>query len=185
MRLFVALNPTDAARRDWAAAIEPLHRYRWPVRWVAPEALHLTLHFFGHVDTARVAGIRAALTAAAALHEPFDLRVRRLGAFPSAARARVIWLAVEPDAHLLALQRDVAQALAAAGYPPEKRGFSPHITIARAKGDSARIAGMEEAMRGFHHDSVVPIRTVDLMKSTPGPGGARYERIAAAELGKR
>lgn len=185
MRLFVALNPTAEARQDWGRVVATLQANDWPLRWVAVEALHLTLQFLGSVADERIDAIVAALHATAARHVPFDMHVRGLGAFPNPRQPRVLWLGVEPDPPLLALQRDLSDALGRLGFAAEKRAWSPHVTLARARGDSARISGVDEVMKSFRFDGIVPIEGVDLMKSILARGGARYACIARAVLGSR
>jgi RNA 2',3'-cyclic 3'-phosphodiesterase len=183
MRLFVALNPEPGARRDWVSAIEPLKTRGWPVRWVAADALHVTLHFLGSVQAERVAAIDNALRDVAARYQPFAMHVRGLGAFPNVQRPRVLWIGVEPDPPLLALQRDVAAALAAIGFAPDARGWSPHITIARVRGDTKPPRGVDDAARSFDYDAVVTIDGIDLTNSVPDRHGARYECVSRARLG--
>jgi RNA 2',3'-cyclic 3'-phosphodiesterase len=183
MRLFVAINPTPEARRSWTDALEPLRRLDWPVRWVAADALHLTLAFLGNVGDERVDEIAAALAEVAARTQPFTMHVRGLGAFPDVRRPRLLWLGIEPDPPLLALQREVADRLQRLGFEPDVRTFSPHITVARARGAAARIGGVEHAIDSFRFDDAVPVDGIDLMKSSLAQDGARYERVRRAGLG--
>ncbi|HEY6808161.1 MAG TPA: 2'-5' RNA ligase family protein, partial [Gemmatimonadales bacterium] len=61
MRLFVALDiPADTREAVWRAAA-PLRARAYPVRWAAPDRLHLTLKFLGDVSDARLPELRGAL----------------------------------------------------------------------------------------------------------------------------
>ncbi len=125
-RLFAAValpEPVERAAGEWLASLEAgLGR---GVRWVRPEGLHLTLHFFGAVPAEARPRIEAALAASVVGHEPFELELAGLGAFPSPARARVVWVgAAGPGVErLVRLQRAVAEAVAAAGFPSEGRAL--------------------------------------------------------------
>ena len=63
--------------------------------------------------------------------------MRGVGRFPPGKRpARVLWAGIVEQPALLALQAAVETALGAVGFEPEDRPFSPHITLARLKGDA-------------------------------------------------
>jgi 2'-5' RNA ligase len=67
----------------------------------------------------------------AAEHRPFETRVCELGAFPSARRARVLWVSLEDPANRLAKIAAGLDDRLAKDFPPEKRPFTPHLTVAR------------------------------------------------------
>ncbi|HEY8369551.1 MAG TPA: RNA 2',3'-cyclic phosphodiesterase, partial [Thermodesulfobacteriota bacterium] len=124
-RLFaaVALPPSlreQAAR--WVAALAADPATGRGVRWSRPEGLHLTLHFFGNVSGEARARVDAALEAGVAAAEgAFDLALEGLGAFPSAARPRVIWIGAvgEGRQRLERLQAALVAEIAGAGFPVE------------------------------------------------------------------
>jgi RNA 2',3'-cyclic 3'-phosphodiesterase len=130
-RTFVALNLPPEARAsaaDLRRALSPAPR---GLRWAATDQLHLTLAFLGDVDDEDLAAVRAATRSAAAAHAPFDADLRGLGAFPHPGRARVAWAGWGAGAEAVtALQATLARALAG---PADRRPFSPHVTLARAR----------------------------------------------------
>ncbi|MGZ8628762.1 MAG: RNA 2',3'-cyclic phosphodiesterase, partial [Actinomycetota bacterium] len=67
----------------------------------------------------------------ASAHAPFQTRVSELGAFPSARRARVLWIGLEdPGRRLAAIAASLDERLAR-DFPPEQRPFAAHLTLAR------------------------------------------------------
>jgi 2'-5' RNA ligase len=184
VRLFVAINLPEAERTRLYDATADLRRSGLPVRWVARDALHLTLQFLGEVADARVAAIQSALEALAPQHAAFEMALGGLGAFPDVRSPRVIWAGIEAAPELLSLQRAVALRLANLGWEPEARPFSPHLTLGRARREArARdFAGFGQHVEAVRYAAVVNVGSVDLMRSQPGPAGARYERIVAAPL---
>jgi len=130
-RTFVALNLPPGVRAsvaDLRRALSPAPR---GMRWAAIDQLHLTLAFLGDVDDEGLAAVRAAARSAAAAHAPFDADLRGLGAFPHPGRARVAWLGWGAGAGAVtALHATLARALA---HPADRRPFSPHVTLARAR----------------------------------------------------
>ena len=97
MRLFVALAPPPAALDELEAAVAPL-RPRGPgLRWTSRDAWHITLAFLGDVSETAAARLTPRLERAAARHPQFRLAFAGAGAFPSASRARVLWVGLNGD----------------------------------------------------------------------------------------
>jgi 2'-5' RNA ligase len=100
--------------------------------WVKAANVHLTLKFLGDVEDRLVGAIGASLMTAAASVEVFDLTIRGLGAFPTLARPRVIWVGASGPG-LGALVESVERALEPLGFPRETRPFSAHVTLGRVR----------------------------------------------------
>lgn len=124
LRLFLALWPDAAARR---ALVDAQRRWRWNPRAavVAAQRLHVTLHFIGALDAARLPALGAALPP---LPQPFVMDFGRARLWPRGV-AVLEPLAV-PEA-LLELHGRLAQALRALDLPVETRALRPHVTLAR------------------------------------------------------
>lgn len=132
-RTFIAVEAIDEAHAAALAAIDRLRSAAEGIRWVAPDTLHWTLQFLGDLDDREMAEVCLRTVRVAAEHEPFELEACGVGAFPSINRPRTIWLgAGEGTGQLQALQADLEDSLAAVGYRPERRGFTPHLTIGKA-----------------------------------------------------
>jgi RNA 2',3'-cyclic 3'-phosphodiesterase len=155
-------------------------------RWVRGEGVHLTLHFFGELDDARVSDVLAAVTPAAAAVSPFHLTLGGLGSFPRRGAPRVLWLGVaggrEPLAALAGGCRD---GLLAAGFPVEDRSFSAHCTLGRPRPEwspAARSAWAARAAEGVALPPF-PVDRLTLFRSRPGPSGAEYSVVVELPLG--
>jgi RNA 2',3'-cyclic 3'-phosphodiesterase len=181
MRTFVALNLPAVERQRVHDALLPLHDRSLPVGWTAPDAMHLTLKFIGDIEGAEVAQLDTTLRDIAGRHDPVELRLGGLAAFPSLRRASVLWVGIAEDAALMALQADIELALSRLGYPREQRPFRPHLTVARTRGN-ARPPDIERFIGGFTYTGSVTVDSVDLMRSHLGGGGARYEPLLRAPL---
>jgi 2'-5' RNA ligase len=173
----VALDPelrdhlTDAVAR-WRdrADLAALH-------WLDPASWHLTLAFIGEVDPADVQPLAERIADASAAHEPFRLGTGGLGAFPSAARARVAWYGVEdPELRLARLAAEVAYAAGVEADGP----FTGHVTLGRARGRTLDLRAFvtEAAPRG-----TLSVSGVELIRSRPGGGPANYETLVTIPLG--
>jgi len=154
------------------------------MRWVRPQAIHLTLKFLGDIDRTRITGIAQALESVAGSSGPMNLAAKGLGVFPGARKARVLWMGIAGETPaLIAVQGQLETALAPLGFHPEKKRFSAHLTLARAKGrlDPSGLVRCLETLGGF---GAVPFeaREIVLFRSELKPDGAVYTRLASKNL---
>ena len=184
MRLFIAVNLPVAERHAAFEAAAPLRAARLPVRWVREEGIHVTLRFLGEVDEQRVAALEEALAGAVRQARPFGLTVGGVGAFPSMARPRVLWVGLERHPALELLANDVEHALMSLGFEPELRPFHPHVTLGRVErgAKAAAFRNLERLAAGIMYQGAFQVESVDLMQSTLGSGGATYQVLARAAL---
>ena len=179
LRCFVAVPIDDDVRRVLAAAAAPWGANS-DLRWVPAESWHLTLAFLGVVDAGSIDGVRTTVADVARRHQPMRLRGGGLGAFPSAARARVVWYGLDDGAgRLAAIARDLAAGLALDGGAP----FRGHVTLARARRGSADVRPWLKDASASAPDLAMEVERVDLMRSHLGGGAPRYELLASMNLG--
>ena len=157
------------------------------LRWVRPEGIHLTLKFLGETPSDKLPAIREALAESVKGVPPHRLSLGSLGAFGNRRGPQVLWVELKGDlAPLRQLQGQLEPALEAAGFPREKRELAPHLTLARVRPESARalaplIAKALQEVQPLRNE--MEVREVSLMRSSLGPEGAAYERLAAFALG--
>jgi len=153
------------------------------VKWVRPEAVHLTLKFLDEIDSSQVERVKQAMMEAAAGHRPFDLRVSDIGGFPSLRSPRVIWAGISVGAELGLLQADLEDRLVREGFKRENRPFAPHLTLGRIRSgrdmDRALDILRESAGQVF---GKAEIREIVLMESRLLPKGAEYSSLFAVAL---
>jgi RNA 2',3'-cyclic 3'-phosphodiesterase len=181
-RCFVAVPLGDSLRSALSDCVAEWRRQP-PVdalRWVEPDAWHLTLAFDGSVDPDDLAEIEAAMRRVAAAHEPGDVATGRLGAFHRPGSARVLWYGVADTAgRIAALAADVAAALGRSGDEP----FRAHVTLARARRRPVDLRGWIEGAAESVPDGRLMVDRVELIRSHIGTGPARYETLATMQLG--
>ena len=149
------------------------------LRWVGPEALHLTLAFLGSVEPEAVAGITDRVERASARHAPMTRTTGRLGAFARPGSARVLWYGVhDTDGALGTLATDLDEALGLGQTEP----YRPHVTLARARRRSVDLRGWIEAASATAPEGTLGVQTLHLMRSHLGRGPARYENLATFPL---
>ncbi len=134
-RTFIALPLPEEAKHRLVRLQEELAPGLPAFRWAGLEQLHMTLAFLGDVPDARLAALGDRVAEAVADFEPLTLRVGGLGAFPTLARPRIIWVGLDgPDlASLRRLRESVVRAAKASGAHPADDRFTPHITIGRLR----------------------------------------------------
>ena len=130
MRLFLALDLPADVQANLTRLLAEL-RPAAPIGWSKPENLHVTTKFIGEWPEGRLDELQRAL-AAIRRRPALAVSIRKLGFFPNARAPRVLWCGVEAPG-LAELAADTDTATARLGVEPEKRAFSPHLTLARIK----------------------------------------------------
>ena len=179
MRLFIAIMPPAEALRQLAAQLACAPALPTGVRLAPPQQWHITLRFLGEVDEARCAATRRALGAVRAV--PFSLRLQNFGNFGGT----VLWCGVNDEkGSLSALHTAISAALEHAGITPEKRRFSPHLTLARARRPLPRkaCAAWLAAHEGWSSPPFA-VRHFTLWHSELHPAGARHTPVQRWTLG--
>jgi len=186
MRLFVGLALPSAVLDDLDAACAPFRPLRDDLRWTSREAWHITLAFLGEVTDLSLTRLMPRLERAARRHDPFSLSLADAGAFPSAARANVLWSGLAGDRRALGdLAASVGAAARRAGAPPPDAGrrFRPHLTLARFKTEDG-LARLREEIKKFEpfEFGSMCVSEFYLFQSELGRRGAKYTKLASFPL---
>jgi 2'-5' RNA ligase len=91
----------------------------------------MTLRFIGEMPAHRAEEIDHAL--AGLRGRAFPLVLTGVGTFAKGGQANALWLGVEKNPALEALRCKIETALQRAGCAPERRRFTPHVTLARLR----------------------------------------------------
>jgi 2'-5' RNA ligase len=177
MRVFAAL-PLPREALEALAPLRTALAARWPgLRPVRTEGLHVTLHFFGEVDEA---GVRRLV---GLWHDPhlsgpvLPVSYGGLGRFPERGSPRVIWIGIGGGAGAVcAYQRSLQARIAELGFPGDPKGFSPHVTLARA-GTPAPPPGLLDGFAAPRLDFC--FAECVLFQSVLGPRGPTYVPLSA------
>ncbi len=185
-RLFFGVPVSLRCADDLSGTAESLARRaqtaQLRVRWVAPASYHVTLKYVGWARPELVSPLIEAATRAAAGRRPFTFRTARLGAFPDARRATVVWAGVEdPGGHLAALAGRLDEEAGALGIARERRPFHPHVTLGRLREPT----GVGDVLLPFSEQVFSETRSLDLtlFESVLKTGGSEYVEIARIPLG--
>ena len=178
LRLFAAVEIPPDVRVGIAASVAPV-RERFPkARWVPVQNQHVTMKFLGATYPRLVGWVTESVSGAARDQEPFETRVEGLGAFPNARRARVLWAGLDDAGRRLErLAASLDEALAKE-FAPEKRAFTPHLTLARFDPPVAI-----EPLDATFESAAFPIDRVVLFRSHLRRPAPVYEPIGTFPLG--
>ena len=175
-RLFVAIRPPVEVRARLLAAMGGVGG----ARWQGDDQLHLTLRFIGDVDRHQAEDVHAAL---AAVHHPrFEIALAGVGAFDRRGEPTVLWAGVAPQEPLKILHKKIDQAIARIGLEPERRAYSPHITLARLPHGSGPVGGFLETASRLASQPF-QVEEFRLYESDLTPDGPVYSVVERYSLG--
>lgn len=176
MRLFVALDLPPPLRQRLALLTGGVPG----ARWVPSENQHLTLRFIGETPAWQAEEIDHAL---GVLRAPgFPLTLAGIDVFAKGGHGTVLWVGVERTQALEHLHAKVETALQRIGLEPDRRRFTPHVTLARVDAVPApRLAAYLQAYSLFRTEPT-QIGHFTLFSSRLGKERAVYEAEAEYEL---
>ena len=177
MRLFVGLELPRAQRDQLALLGGGLPG----ARWLPAETFHLTLRFIGEVPPYRAEEIDTALAALRA--RGFALTLAGVGVFARGGRAASLWAGVERNPALDHLQAKIETALQRSGSAPERRRFTPHVSLARLDGPPQDKLAMWLAAHNLFRSEAFAVQHFTLFSSLLGNEHAVYNPEVEYALG--
>ena len=173
LRLFVALDLPDDLRHRLAGLGGGVPG----ARWVEPHNLHLTLRFLGDTREDQLADLDAEL--AGIDSPPFELTLDGAGQFGTGKKIHTLWIGAARSEGLERLQARVEAAAVRAGFAPESRKFTPHVTLARLSNAAPERVMRFLAGNGLFRSLPIPVTGFHLYQSHLGRGGPDYAVIAS------
>jgi 2'-5' RNA ligase len=172
-RLFIAVDLPETIKKN----LETMFFGIPGARWVAPDQIHLTVRFIGDVDGALYLDIKNELEEVSI--SPFDIRLKGVGHFPPRGMPRVLWVGLDKNESLQLLRKKIDTTLLKIGLEPERRKFSPHITLARLKNTPIQKIANFLSGNGMFNQKPFQVDDYKLYSSTLTPKGAihKVERV--------
>lgn len=175
MRLFAAIAFDDTTKRKIAGYCSELKEAGIKGNFTLENNLHLTLKFLGEVDNSKLLKVTDAIQKAANTVSHFDILSNEVGFFTSRGE-KTVWLGMEGK-YLDAVAKSVDMCLYAKGFEPERRQFTPHVTIIRrAECDDETLKNLPALKLGF------TVSSITLFESTRVNGVLCYKPLANAFL---
>lgn len=180
VRAFLAFDIPSPVRQALATLIRDLGRLAQGIVWTDAAQLHVTLRFFGEVESELLLGeVSQRIAAVARATPPFSLECAGIGVFPNWKYPRVIWAGFAGVAdRAMQLREHVDDGLAECELPVDARAFRLHLTIGRAKalhGKGELVKRVESL--GMIQFGEVPIDHLTLYKSELTKQGAVYTAL--------
>lgn len=175
----VDIEPTDAL----VQLLEVLRSGGADLKVVRQGNLHVTLKFLGDIDETSVDGIVERIVQSSEGLPPFSVAMKGMGAFPSLTNIRVIWVGLENAEGLSRMAEDLDSSLREIGFKKDKKGFKPHLTVARAR--NQRGAGETQELINSNVATEFGVSQVDrivLKKSVLTPKGPVYSDVREIQL---
>jgi len=185
IKCFAAIKPANAIIKRLAREIGFLQLAGAPIRWVAPENIHLTVKFIGELEPDEVIPVIESMEDALAEIPRHRLELRGIVTLPKEKAPRIVAASVGGDtASYEAMFKGLQQSLGELGFRPDRKGLVPHLTLGRVKGvcnDDLVDRIDRSRSRAF---GVMDVTTIDLMMSDKGPRGTtEYNSMKSFHLG--
>lgn len=147
------------------------------LKLVSPQNIHLTIRFLGDIPMSIVDEIYEEMKNIQ--FSPFQIEIRGLGAFPKLNYPRVIWAGIKKGSNVLEnIFSQLEYRLRGLGFKKDKKGFSPHLTIARVRTgrNKSRLAELITELEDYEF-GIINADCLRLKKSDLTPRGPIYTNL--------
>lgn len=144
------------------------------VKWVEPENFHYNLKFFGELDDSLVQRVIQILSSKK--FKRFNIHIKGLGAFPSEAYIRVVWLGMSNGSEqIMEIQSNLEEEFSKIGIEREEREFVPHLTLGRIRSlkDIEKLKELIARNKDFDAGGF-DVGSIKLFESKLSPKGPKY-----------
>lgn len=182
IRAFLAIDIDDDLKPKINKVIKEFKTIDTKINYVDLMNLHLTLKFFGEIDTEGLDLLENAISKVVSEFEPFNIHIKGCGAFPNNNHIKVIWLGIEDDAVIRQLHDKLDEEFKRLGFDKDRK-FSTHLTVGRMK--SAKNKNKVKSAIESNTDidiGEMEVNNIILKKSTLKPSGPIYEDLKEFNL---
>lgn len=178
IRAFVAVDMDEASVVSrLVEAQRALRNLGADLKLVEPENIHATVRFLGEVPAATIELVKEQMNEVK--FSPFEMEFAGLGAFPNLRKINVVWVGMRKGGEEISrIFEQLEPRFRKIGFEPDRKGFSPHVTIARVKTGRMReeLAKFVEEMRDTPF-GVIHVEELRLKRSVLMPKGPAYSTI--------
>lgn len=182
VRAFLAIDLDDDLKPKINKVIKEFKGIDAKIKYVELTNLHLTLKFFGDIDTNGLKLLQKTIANVVSEYKPFKINVKGCGAFPNNNHVKVIWVGIEEDAIIKDLHDKLDAEFVRLGFDKDKK-FSTHLTIGRMKSAKNKNK-VKETIEEFEDFEIgeMEVNQITLKKSTLTPAGPIYDDLKVFEL---
>lgn len=130
MRIFIAVEFEPEIKSYFTSVQDRLKKYSKRGNYTDENNFHLTLRFIGEVKSEEAECLAEAIEEAASKNREFSIKLSHLGFFPKGNRT-IVWAGLEKSSELMKLYNDMEKSLLKQGFPRNRQGLNPHITLGR------------------------------------------------------
>lgn len=179
IRAFIAVNFNPKIQRSIKYMQNHLRKTNCDIKWVQPENIHITLKFFGNIETKQTDAIKQMLANHYQRTKPFKIELTQLGAFPNVNLPRILWIGLRDNKQRLnQIAISLQKALTKIGFEGNQKSFSPHITIGRIRSlKNTELLSESISKYQVPRGLTQIITTIILYKSTLTSVGPNYESL--------
>lgn len=182
-RIFIAINLPQDIINQLAS-----YQKKWPelpVRWTNKENLHITLSFLGYLTDIEMGEICLVTKEVANNHNSLEVNLNKIS-YGSLDKKppRMVWARGEKSKELSILKNNLEYNFSEKiNFLPEKRSFSPHITLARIKTFEWRAIEPEERPEiNENIDLNFTVESIEVMESKLRRNGPMYAVVESNSL---
>ena len=182
IRAFLAIDLDDDLKPKINKIIGEFKKTDARIKYVELANLHLTLKFFGDIDTEGLSLLEDAIANVVSQFDSFKIKIKGCGAFPNNSHIKVIWVGIDEDSIIKDLHDKLDNEFARLGLDKDKK-FSTHLTIGRMKSakNKNKVKSTIEEFSDFEIGEM-EVAGITLKKSTLTPAGPIYEDLKTFEI---
>ncbi|WP_462315185.1 RNA 2',3'-cyclic phosphodiesterase [Methanobrevibacter sp.] len=182
IRAFLAIDLDDDLKPKINRIIKEFKKTDARIKYVELTNLHLTLKFFGDIDTDGLDLLEEAISNVVSQFDSFKIKIKGCGAFPNTNLIKVIWVGIDDDAIIKDLHDSLDKEFVRLGFDKDRK-FSTHLTIGRMKSAKSKNK-VKSTIEEFGDVEVgeMEVTHITLKKSTLTPAGPIYEDLKIFEL---
>lgn len=186
-RIFIAINLPEYIKKKLLS-----YQGKWlelPIRWAKAENLHITLAFLGLCSDEELLGVCKIVEGVASRNQPLKITLSRFAYGPPNKKLPgMVWAIGEKSQEFTCLRNDLEKSLTFSNqvnFTPERRVFSPHITMGRIRVWEFRRIDPEERPEVAEDISLsFDVGSIEIMESQLKREGAEYIIIKSYPLSK-
>ena len=182
VRAFLGIDLDDDLKPKINKIIRQFKQIDTRIKYVELANLHLTLKFFGDIDTNGLDLLEEAIANVLADFNAFNIKIKGCGAFPNNNHIKVIWVGIDDDSIIRDLHDKLDKEFVRLGFDKDRK-FSTHLTIGRMKSakNKDKVKSVIEEFADIEIGEM-EVSKISLKKSTLTPQGPIYEDLTVFEL---
>lgn len=183
VRVFIAIDIEDPSLLNKLCEIQKeIIKTRAKMKLVERENMHITLKFLGEISPTKLSSLEKAVVNACKDFTKFKIELAHVGAFPSPARPRVVWVGVNKGAEILKqLASAIEKETVRMGFKKADKPFHPHVTLARVKIATPELRNFILKNQELFVGEVI-VNEVRIKESILRPQGPLYKTLYRVEL---